>query len=641
MSIVSTVDDLRHLSEKLSSTPRLGLDYETSSSHPHSDSPLHHDKLLVVGYGIGLPDGDRFYVPISHSEGKNAPYSEAFSLLEKVLTDADKEIWTHNSKFEYTVSRACGIIPKVTFQCSLLAQWLLDKGLPGGRGLKLKPAVKEYLNYEMTVFEDVLLPGMLAHEVPIEKMGPYCADDAFYTLKLGELWTPEMKELGVYEVFTKLECPFSEVLGHMKESGFRLDVDKISSVRAELLAAMKEPGEEFLKLTGVEISKNQQISKRLYDDLKWWPTSKFKRGTSGYLSVDKKHRDRLMGILKLGSKEYRAVELKQEHSVLEKLVSTYTDSITDTAALSFDGRLRADFNQALTSTGRLSSSNPNLQNLPARGKGVVIRSAFIADEGWVLCDADYSGADLVMMAHLSRDPRMLKAFREFKDLHQQTADHCKCDRKTGKTTNLGLIYGMQVKTLADNLGISEKRANVIFKAWHSTYPRIREYHNKMHEYARAYGLVRTITGRVRFLPDIKSNNTYKKLEAERQAVNTPDQGSVADLIKIAMRNLYREWRSRGILYDYWTGEGKAKILSQVHDELIIELRKDFAVEGALDVQRHMENAVELRAPMRASPGLGSNWLDAKENAGVMEKLRKKETSFDPDQVLNERLRSLK
>lgn len=640
MTIISDIEGLGRLSEKLSNTSRVGLDYECSSSHPHPEAPLHHDKLLLVGYGLGLPDGDKYYVPISHSDGENAPSQEAFSLLEKLLTDQTKEIWTHNSKYEYTVSRAVGIIPKTTFQCSMLAQWLLGKSLSGGRGLKLKPAVKEYLGVDMALLGDVLPAGMRAHEAPIEKMGSYCSDDALYTLRLGELWIPEMEDLDVYGVFQKLECPFAEVLGHMKESGFRLDIERIHSVREELLEAMKAPEEEFLDLTGVEITKNQQISKRLYDELGWWPIGKFERGKSGFISVDKVHRKALMKTLPKKSKGYRAAELKHQHSVFEKLVSTYTTSITSVAEVSLDGRLRADFIQPGTDTGRLSSSGPNLQNIPSSGRGVVIRETFIADPGWVICDADYSGADLVMMAHLSRDERMLAAFREFRDLHQQTADYCKCDRKTGKVLNLGLIYEMQVKTLANNLGISQESAKLIYWQWHHTYPKVQKYHERMHKYAKKHGFVRTITGRVRFIPDINSTKFFKRSLAEREASNTPDQGSVADVIKIAMRNLYQEWRSRGVLYDYWTREGKAKILSQVHDELIVELRNDFAVEGAMDVQRHMENAVELRAPMRASPGLGTNWFDAKGNADVMEKRRKKETDFDLGTALDERLRSI-
>jgi DNA polymerase-1 len=274
-----------------------------------------------------------------------------------------------------------------------------------------------------------------------------------------------------------------------------------------------------------------------------------------------------------------------------------------------------------------NSSDPNLQNIPTRSEeGNRIRNAFISEPGWVLIVSDYSQADLVMMAHLSQDYMLLKAYNEHLDLHQQTADNCGCDRPTGKTINLGLIYEMGVKTLQHNLTsikdgkiISREEATRLWEAWHRTYPMVSKYHTKMHEFAEKHGYVRTITGRIRLIPNIKSKEAGKRIYAQHEASNTPDQGSVADVIMLATRNLFYEWKSRGILFDYWTGKGDVKILSQVHDELIIEAKEEIAEEAALDVQRHMEKAVILRAPMTAIPGIGKNWNLAKEDGKRREK----------------------
>jgi len=234
-----------------------------------------------------------------------------------------------------------------------------------------------------------------------------------------------------------------------------------------------------------------------------------------------------------------------------------------------------------------------------------------------------------MMAHLSQDKRLMQAYAEFIDVHQQTADICGCDRSQGKVTNLGLIYEMAAKTLTGNLGWDwndrkvREKGTKIYDAWHAGYPNVRVYQEAQHVYAQRYGYVRTITGRIRFLPGIYSSDDGIQRHSERAASNSPCQGSVADVIDIAMKNLFQEWRERGVLYDYFTKDGKVKIVSQVHDELIVEARKDFAEEAALDIRRHMEGSVKLTVPMTAIPGIGHTWLDAKADGKRREKEEEK------------------
>ena len=621
------------LRDKFESVSRFGMDYETDSRFEglHDKHGLEHDLLKVVGVGFGFEDGTKTYVPLAHRYSDNVSRSDFLPLLEKVLTDPSKELFAHNLKFEYMVSRVLGITPQNKLRCSQIAQWLLGYRLDKGRGLKLKPAVQRFLKHKMLTMEDVVPKGVRLDSVQSNFMARYCADDALQCLMLALKFFPELQEKRLWDVYERMEMPFVPVLVHMKECGIALDTEYLQQLCDVFQTEIDKIEAEFLELTGVGVSKNQQISKRMYEDLRWWPCrsfrGEFERGKAGFYSVDKAHLEIVAKQLEEGSDAMRALRLKQRYQSVSKLNSTYTLPLIKKAAMHIDGRLRGDFHQTGTETGRLASSDPNLQNIPARtAEGKQIRDAFVAADGWVLCDADYSQADLVMMAHLSQDPMLMAAYREKRDLHQQTADRCSTAsglevvRPTGKVLNLGLIYEMQVYTLMNNLKCEESVAQRIWDAWHETYPLVSAYHRRMHAFARKYGFVRTITGRMRLIPDINSRNGKKRSFAERCASNTPDQGSVADMIKLAMRNLFQEWRERGILYDYYTKEGKAKILSQVHDEIICELKCGFEEEGMADIRRHLENAVELRVPMTAQPGIGHTWNQAKADVGRREDL---------------------
>jgi DNA polymerase-1 len=536
--------------------------------------------------------------------------------------DPTKEVCCHNEQYEQKVSRIMGIDFECLWRDSMFAQYLLDKGTRGAWGYDLKGAVKAHLKHKMIEMPDILAPGQRFHEISSEEGAPYCADDSLQCLRLVDLWVPEMHKLGLLEVFENLYCPFSEVLLHMEEVGFGIDPDLIQGFKKPWKDEMDAIADDFYRKYKCSISSDKQVSMKMFDELKLWPSGGYERMQGGYFSIRDEVREGLMCRVPEDSPGYLVLQQKSRFSTLQKLVSTYTDSLTNAGALYFDGRIRSNFSAIGTDTGRLSSGKPNLQNVPSRGFANVLRRAFIAQEGWVICDADYSQADLVMMAHLSQDPLLLKAYRESIDLHQQTADNCGCDRPTGKVLNLGIIYEMMEKTLAKNLGISVSMARMIHEKWHHTYPFVGAYHRRQHKFARENGYVDTITGRRRNVPDIQSKNKWLRAFNERVASNTPCQGSVADIINIALRNLHREWKKRGVLYDFHKKTGKAKIISQIHDEVVCELRDDFKEEGMKDIQRHMENAVTLSAPMRAQPGIADNWLDAKKDGERREKEEK-------------------
>jgi DNA polymerase-1 len=617
-----------------------GTDVESTAAVALEDAPLRHDLLQIVGIGFGFPDGSKTYFPFAHAEGPRAP-GGAYGAVKRVLEDPKAVIWVHNSKYEHMALRSFGIEIVGTLLCSQIAQYSLGKRLPGKDGLKLKPAARKFLKMRMRDWEDVVPIGTRAHEVPSDTVGDYCGDDSLAALRLGEFWVPKLKEYGAYKAFVEMSCEFAKVLSHMREVGFAIDRDRILEIDLKFREEEMRIVKEFESIVGVHPNRNQAVSARLFKEMQVWPIlPHFEKGSNGEYPVNKEVRGELRYHLKKGSKGLHILELKDRHSKVSKFISNYTISLVEKADRSVDGRLRCEFNQTRTETGRLASSKPNLQNIPNLKKlGGEIRDSFVADEGWDICDADYSQADLRMMAHLSCDPNLMRAYNEDLDVHQQTADACGCDRGAGKVVNLGIIYEMMAGTLAHGLGIPVSAAEIIWNRWHGNYPGVRKYQKGMHLFVATHGYVRTITGRLRFIPkgyikvdersliDGQSEMDYrlriinnpkasrKYSRAFREASNTPDQGSVADVLMLAARNMYREWKSRGLLYDYWTGEGKVKILSFVHDEAICEFRKDFAEEGAADLRRHLENAVKLRVPMKANPGIGYSWkqacLDAK------------------------------
>lgn len=613
MEVITTVDQLPALAEKLAATNEIGLDFETTSFSPIEKAPLHFDKMKVVGWGFGFPDGEATYLPVAHQVGENLPFEEALTLLKRVLEDQTKIVWAHNAKFEATVSRVLRIDTKCEWRCSMLAQWILQKGLPGKSGHKLKPAAQAYLGHKMIEWEEVVPKKSRAHMVAPSTLGPYCADDALQSLRLGKLFSDEIEELSMTRVFLELENPVAtEVLPHMDEVGFAIDRGVLRDMADSFQKEMHSLAFEFKTLTGIDIGKDAQISVMMYDTMKWWPVrDHFRRGKSGRVSVDATHRAMVKELLEEGSPGYQAIEFKDRYARLSKIVSTYTHSLIKKADQFSDGRLRSSWLQHGTQTGRFASREPNLQNIPIRTpEGSRVREAFVSEEGWNLYDRDYSGADLRVFAHLCHDENMTQAFLNNEDLHQKTANACNVPRPAGKVANLGLIYGMGPGTLARGIGAPLHASKRLWKSWHETYPRVRRYHNRQFDYLRKHGYVRTLTNRIRYIDGIDSSQAGKNFRAQHEAVNTPAQGSVADIIKIAMRNLVREWRDRGVLFDIYTGEGKAKLLSQVHDELIVELRDDFKEEGAADVQRCMEKAVELRVPLITEGGFGKNWLKA-------------------------------
>lgn len=620
--LVNTSKGLAELGVRLSSAPEFGYDNEASSKDPHPDAPLEFDKLFGCGFSFGFEDGFSCYIPIAHRTGGNAPRSEALSLLFKVLGDKSKTIWAHNWLYDLSVPNKYSIeesggkeifVPSAKLADSMLAIWILNLDPSFKPTHKLKPVVEKYLKHKMITWEEIISTKMRFDELDVNTATTYGSDDALQALRLGKWCVPQIDELKMSKVFWELECPFVHVLRHMEDVGMEIDREFLLEYNATLRAEMEELNDKFYSLTGVEISKDQQISAKMYDEKKWWPSKGFERGKSGFFSVDKKHRERIGYQLKEGSKGYVALELKDRYSVVAKVASTYTTSLVERANVWEDKRLRCSWLQHGTDTGRFASRNPNLQNIPIRTEtGMKIRKAFIAPEGWTLGVIDQSQFELRIMAHLSRDPMLMKAYIENIDLHQQTADHIHGSRGAGKVTNLALIYEQSPTGLSHSLRIPLAQGKTFSQLWHATYSKVGKYHIKQHNIANKYGYVRTITNRIRRIPRLDKLPPKQRGAYQRIASNTPCQGSAADIMKIAMRNAHREWLDRGVLYNYWTQKGDVKMTCQVHDELILEFKKSFAEEGLSDIKRHMETAVELAVPLLGDGTLASNWLEGKD-----------------------------
>ena len=616
--LVKTEKKLQYILNKVKESPIVAQDFETTSMHPHPDGPLEYDKLKVAGFSVAFQDGASFYIPLMHSDFY-FKMEQVLPILQAIFLDETKIVWLHNAKFEIMVCRTIGIDPTCKIRDTQVLLWLVGGKLPGTGGLKLKPAVHKYLGYKMETLDDVLPGDTRAHEVSAARMSKYGADDSLQCLRLAEYLIPKAEELGLIKLFERLECPFIPVLVHMLESGFYLDQDYIKELYNIFLKEMHPIEDEFFKEFGIKITSSQQHSKRFFDGLKYWPTREFERSAStGCYPADVNVRKRLKALIPADSKDekdilgLKAIQLIDRYNVLSKLNSTYTLSLIDFANRYSDHRLRTNIHQTGTDTGRISSTKPNLLNIPSRSEdGKKIRKAFIAEPGWTLVIADYSQSDLRVMAHETGDPNLIKAYIDDVDIHQKTADICKVIRNDAKEINLGLIYDMKVKKVAQLLGCSFKEAEVVSQNWHKEFCYVKPFADRMKKRARDFGFVKTITGRIRFIHNINSDDKWKKAAAERQAVNTLGQGGTGDLIKIAMRNMYNHWKKSGDLYDYYTKEGNTKIILQIYDEIILEVKDEFAEQRAIELKYFMETAAKLKVPLKAEPHIVSCWLDAK------------------------------
>lgn len=595
---VSTLKELRDLKEEILREGLFSFDIETTNENPILAE--------IVGISICLREGNSHYIPLGHVGTVNPFDLNTFKEEFKgIFEDGSIRKIGHNIKYDSEVLINKGIDIKGIYFDTMIASYLVN---PEQRQHNLAFLSQHYLNFKKILYEDLVGKGKdqknLA-ELPVDIVSKYCCEDSDFTFRLYNLLYKELDKSNNLELFFEIEIPLVYILIEMELNGIAIDVNLFNQMSSEFQKRIDTLVEEIYKEVGMEFNINspQQLSYVLFEKLKL-PALKKTAKTKAFSTNVK--------VLKeLASGPHRLPKLLLEYRTLAKLKSTYLDTLVNLLNPK-TGRLHTSFNQTVTATGRLSSSNPNLQNIPVRGEeGREIRKGFVAPEGSVLLSADYSQIELRIFAHYSQDPKLIEAFLKEEDIHNRTAmeifglkepSMVSPDiRRMAKAINFGIIYGMGPQKLSDELGIDLKLARSYIEAYYERYPGVLSYRKEMVERARKNGYVTTLFNRRRYLPNIYSENKGLAAEAERAAINTPIQGTAADLIKKAMVNLKERLRRENL---------RAKFLLQVHDELLFEVPSHELDKTIRTVKEEMEGVYDLRVPLKVDVGYGKNWDEA-------------------------------
>jgi DNA polymerase-1 len=568
----------------------IALDFETDSLDAWHSRP--------IGISLALKPKEAYYVPVAPHGPEQSPYNEpekVRALLAPLFDDPAMTVAAHNAKYDYKVSRGWGLD---RWRCkiwdTMIAAWLAD---PERNNYSLDSLAAYTFDYTPIAYRDVVPKGCTFDAVPLETAARYSAEDADLCLRMMRHLKPQLEDADAMRLFETLEMPLLPILAEMEGVGIKIEPKILTDYGKELEVDLDNIQRETWKTAGHEfnLASTKQLQDVLFNERKLKPGKKTKTG----YSTDAASLEEL-------AREDPLPALILRHRTLAKLKSTYVDTLAGMA--DSEGRLHTNFDQAGTATGRLSSREPNLQNIPIRAEeGRRIREAFIAGPGCLLISADYSQIELVVLAHLSQDENLIAAFNEGTDVHARTAalrfgmdgDKIKGDqRRIAKTINFGVMYGMSAFRLANELGISRTDATNFIAAYFNTYAGVRRFIEDLIKKTEETGYVSTILGRRRYIRTINSRNKTEKAAAERIAVNTPIQGSAADIVKTAMLNLDKRLTAE---------KSPARLLLQVHDELILECPQDAVAATVALVKAEMEQAVTLRIPLRVSVETGTRW----------------------------------
>jgi len=590
-----TVSDLAGLEALINNARKskiMAFDFETDSLDAWHATPF--------GFSLALEPGTAFYVPVAPHGPEGCAFLEpsvARSALTPLFADPDMTIVAHNAKYDYAVSRAWGLPRwKCAIWDGMVAAWLVD---PERASYSLDSLVTTWLGLNTTLYDSIVPKGSLFNIVPIEKATNYSAEDADFVLRMKVLLDPCLHENGAADLLKNVEMPLLPILAEMEGAGIRLESGILHEYGIELAGKLALIENDIYTLVGHEfnIASTKQLQEVLFTERKLKTGKKTKTG----FSTD-------VGVLEELAREDPVPARILHFRSLAKLKSTYVDTLG--TMVGPDGRLHTHFVQTGTATGRLSSRDPNLQNIPIREEeGRKIRTAFIAEEGKILVSADYSQIELVVLAHLSGDEVLLEAFRSGSDVHRRTAalifgvseDQISSDqRRIAKTINFGVMYGMSAFRLSNELGISRTNAQSFIDTYFRTYSGVRRFIDDLIAQTEKLGYATTILGRKRYIPTIASHNKTEKSAAERIAVNTPIQGSAADIVKLAMLRVDSALARSGLV---------ARMLLQVHDELIVECSRSDGPAVKQLLKKEMESAIILRVALRASVEEGRSWGD--------------------------------
>jgi len=550
----------------------------------------------LVGFSLCCEPKRACYVPILCPDGPRIDAKDARAELDRLFSAKGLVLVGHNVKFDWHVLRRFGAPMKCALRDTMIAAWLLDAEAPS---LTLGALAERRLGTAGTAYDEVVPKGATFAMVPVDKATAYAAEDADFTLRLHRILEAEVEEAGLGSLYRDIEMRVLPILGAMEAEGIRVEAPLLRSYGEELdreldriqASIWKEVGHEF------NIASTKQLQEVLFVERRLTPGKKTKTGFSTDTSV----------LEELAAEDPVPRQILR-HRSLSKLKSTYVEALSELAESSPDGRVHTHYLQTGAATGRLSSRDPNLQNIPVREEeGRRIRAAFVAPPGRLLVSADYSQIELVVLAHLSQDPGLLAAFKEGVDIHRRTASllfglpesEVTADRRRiAKTINFGVIYGMSAFRLSNELGIPRGQAQAFIDAYFKTYAGVLDFITKAVAEAETKGYSTTILGRRRPIAGITSRNKTEKQAAERVAVNTPIQGSAADIVKLAMIRVEEALRKKS---------PSSRLLLQVHDELIVEAPEREAADVAALVKREMEAAVELSLPLRADVETARSW----------------------------------
>ena len=590
--LIDTEEKIEQLLQNILTQKILSLDTETTGTDPI--------RAELVGMSFSYAENQAFYVPVP------ADRTEAQRIVDKfkpVFENPQTLKVGQNIKYDMLVLANYGVELQGEMFDTMIAHYVLQPELHHG----MDYLAEIYLHYETIKIEELIGPKG-KNQKNMRDLDPihiyrYACEDADVTLKLKNVLEKELKQNDAESLFHDIEMPLVPVLAYMERNGVRIDTEALKETSRHFTARMQQIEEEVHRLAGVEfnIASPKQVGEVLFDRLKIIDKPK-KTKTGQYVTSEE--------VLESLKGKHEIVGKILEHRGLKKLLGTYIDALPQLINPQ-TGHIHTSFNQTVTATGRLSSSNPNLQNIPVRNEdGKEIRKAFIPDEGCEFFSADYSQIELRIMAHLSQDPHMIEAFRENQDIHAATAakiykekleDVTREQRSKAKTANFGIIYGISVFGLAERLNIDRKEAKELIDGYFENYPHVKEYMDKSILEAREKGYIETIFRRRRYLPDINSRNAVVRGYAERNAINAPIQGSAADIIKVAMVRIYRRFREEGI---------RSKMILQVHDELNFSVLPEEKEKVQQIVISEMESAYKMKVPLQADCGWGKNWLEA-------------------------------
>ena len=589
--LVESAEQLRGVVAEVGRYGEFCFDTETTGLDVFNDR--------IVGLSLAVEPFKAWYVPFR--EENTRAYAE---IIRPLFENEHIAKIGQNIKFDLMVLRQLGIEVRGRFYDTMILHYLLD---PESRH-NMNILAEKYLNYRPIEIETLIGKGarqLTMDLVNVERVKEYAAEDADVTLRLKRVLFPLVEQIGLHDLYFEVEEPMIAVLADIEMAGVRIDSEALATYAvelnrklAELEAAVRaEAGEPNLN-----INSTRQLGEVLFAKMRIAEKPKMTR--TKQFCTDEEY-------LQSFAHKHRIVDLILEYRGVKKLLSTYVEALPQLVNRR-TGRIHTSFNQAVTATGRLSSTNPNLQNIPVRDEmGRRIRKAFIpSDDEHLLLSADYSQVELRLMAHLSGDESLIAAFEHGEDVHASTAarlfnkpisEVTSEERRRAKTANFGIIYGISAFGLSQRLEIPRKEAREIIDGYFASYPRVKEYMDRVVEKAKEEGFVSTIFGRRRYLNDINSHNAVARGLAERNAVNAPIQGSAADIMKIAMIDVHRRFAAEGI---------RSRVILQVHDELVVDMLREEQEQVVRIVTECMESAARLKVRLIADAGVGNNWLEA-------------------------------